>query len=124
MPEKGIQLNNLIQTFWSRQISQIKDEGWLAVRRKILKQCNWLYFSCACSFICEIEGPIYIRLGRGKDTINNYVPVIGKAVQITDGLDITIIATGSLVYDAYKLVEYYKKRDISIRLINTNIILQ
>ena len=34
MPEKEIQLNNPIQTFWSRQFSQVREEGWPAVRRK------------------------------------------------------------------------------------------
>ena len=70
----------------------------------------------------ETPGPIYIRLGRGKDTINDYNPVIGKGVKITDGSDITIITTGSFVYDVYNLIEYFSEINISVSLININTI--
>lgn len=52
----------------------------------------------------EIDGPVYIRINRGFDqtvyTGEDYGFEFGKGVQMTDGDDITLIATGSCVFQA------------------------
>lgn len=52
----------------------------------------------------EIKGPVYIRINRGFDQVvyntSEYGFEVGKAVEMVEGTDITIIACGSCVYQA------------------------
>ncbi len=68
------------------------------------------------------EGPVYLRFGRlavpeifDRDT---YKFEIGKGVELIDGTDVTIIATGLLVPEAIKASEMLKAEGISARVIN------
>ncbi len=73
----------------------------------------------------EYDGPVYLRLGRLA------VPVIfdetykfewGKGVQIREGSDVTIIATGLMVHEAIKAYDILKEKGISARVINIHTI--
>lgn len=67
------------------------------------------------------KGPSYIRLNRISTPIINsddYVFKFGKTVEIREGEDITIIATGTMVIEAIKASEMLKKEGISARVIN------
>lgn len=69
----------------------------------------------------EYKGPVYIRLGRSKVPVifdDNYEFEIGKGVQLKDGNDITIIATGVMVSKALEAAEELVKEGISPRVIN------
>lgn len=73
----------------------------------------------------EYEGPVYIRLGRSKVPVifdESYNFQIGKGVQLKDGEDITIIATGVMVAKALEAAEELKKDNISARVINISTI--
>ena len=68
------------------------------------------------------NGPVYIRFGRLAVPIFHdkatYKFEIGKGEQLTDGSDVTIIATGLMVYEAIKAAEELKASGISARVIN------
>ena len=68
------------------------------------------------------DGPVYLRFGRlavpevfDRDT---YKFEIGKGVELKDGTDVTIIATGLLVPEALEAAEKLKEEGISARVIN------
>lgn len=73
----------------------------------------------------EYKGPVYIRLGRSKVPVifdDNYEFEIGKGVQIKEGNDITIIATGVMVAKALEAAEQLEKEGIYPRVINISTI--
>ncbi len=73
----------------------------------------------------QIEGPVYLRLGTSKEPAvyqHDYDFTVGRGVKLKDGRDATIIATGSIVYDALQAAEELKKEKISVRLINIHTI--
>src|SRR5699024_1940754 len=73
----------------------------------------------------EHIGPVYIRLGRsGVPTLfdEGYKFEIGKGVELVDGTDITIIATGIMVGEALKAANELNKEGISARIINISTI--
>ncbi|MBF0100388.1 MAG: transketolase family protein [Desulfobacterales bacterium] len=72
-------------------------------------------------------GPVYIRIGRGFEpkfyAQENYGFEIGKAVQLTDGTDLTIICCGVCVSHAVEAATSLKENDgLSIRVINMHTI--
>ena len=74
--------------------------------------------------ISEIKGPVYLRLCRlatpiiyePVDEINRFE--IGKAVQIGEGTDASIFATGVTVSEAIKAQEILKQKGINVRVID------
>jgi len=71
----------------------------------------------------EIPGPVYIRVGRGFEPLHyaseDYGFQVGKAVQIADGSDVTIICCGVAVYHAAQAAKILKEQDgISARVLN------
>ena len=69
----------------------------------------------------KMEGPVYMRFGRlAIPTIfdSTYRFEIGKGVQLTEGTDVTLIATGLLVGEAITAAELLKNEGISVRVIN------
>ena len=73
----------------------------------------------------EHKGPVYIRLGRSKVPVlfdESYEFEIGKGVQLRDGYDVTIIATGVMVAKALEASDVLAKENISARVINMSTI--
>lgn len=72
--------------------------------------------------IAEYNGPCYVRLGRaGVNVINDrpdYKFELGKGVQLTEGNDVTIVATGIMVDEALSAEKILKAEGISARVIN------
>lgn len=69
----------------------------------------------------EHNGPVYLRFGRmAVDTIfdENYSFEIGKGVVLSEGTDVTIVATGLMVGEAIKAGEMLKDLGISAAIIN------
>ena len=69
----------------------------------------------------ELEGPVYVRLGRLAVPVifdEDYKFEIGKGVELCEGTDVTIIATGLMVHEALKAHELLKNEGISARVIN------
>ena len=75
----------------------------------------------------DIKGPVYIRIGRGFEPrvyeTDDYHFEIGKAVQMSDGTDATVIATGATVFHAVEAAKMLKETDgLSIRVLNMHTI--
>ena len=69
----------------------------------------------------EHEGPVYMRFGRlAVEDVNgeDYKFELGKGVQLRDGSDVTIIATGLMVQEAIKAHDMLAQEGISARVIN------
>lgn len=79
----------------------------------------------AVLWAAQYQGPVYLRLGRaGVDDIFNedYTFEHGKAVQIAEGSDLTIIATGIMVGPAVKAAQELKQLGLSARVLNIHTI--
>ena len=75
--------------------------------------------------ISKIKGPVYLRLGRLSVTIiydEKQKFEIGKAVQIGDGTDATVFATGVTVQEALKAQKELKNKGINIRVVDIHTI--
>lgn len=73
----------------------------------------------------SIDGPVYLRFGRlAVPVINDdsYVFTLGKGVKLTDGNDVTIVATGLMVERALQAAELLKADGINARVINIHTI--
>jgi transketolase len=73
----------------------------------------------------EHDGPVYMRFGRlAVEDVNpaDYKFELGKGVQLKDGKDVTIIATGLMVQEALKAADMLKAEGIDARVINIHTI--
>lgn len=91
----------------------------------VINPCDYNQTKAATIAIADYEGPVYLRFGRPK------VPIftdpdqkfeIGKAVMLTEGNDVTIIATGHLVWEALQAAEKLEEKGISAEVINIHTI--
>jgi len=81
----------------------------------------------AVKAMLEYRGPCYLRTGRDAlecltDKVEDYHFQLGKGSQLKEGTDVTIIATGLMVQEAWKAVEMLSKEGISARLIDMHTI--
>ncbi|TQD33992.1 transketolase family protein [Haloflavibacter putidus] len=91
----------------------------------VINTCDYNQTKAATLAVAEHEGPVYLRFGRPKVanfTEENQKFEIGKAVQLTEGQDVTIIATGHLVWEALQAAEALEKDNISAEVINIHTI--
>jgi transketolase len=75
--------------------------------------------------VVEYQGPVYIRINRNDLPVltdENEPFKIGKMNKITEGEDITIFATGFMVYQALQAREILKNKGFSSRIINVSTI--
>ena len=75
----------------------------------------------ATSAMIDIEGPVYVRLGKnGEPNLlnENYNFEIGKGVKLKTGSDISIISTGSILSLSMDLANELKKSNIDAEVIN------
>lgn len=73
----------------------------------------------------EYEGPVYVRLGRLNIPVlfdDNYKFEIGKAVTLTEGNDVAILATGLMVYEATEAAKQLAEQGIKARVVNVSTI--
>lgn len=73
----------------------------------------------------EIKGPVYIRLGTNKEKEiyqTEYDFLIGKGVLVKDGVDITLVSTGSIIVDVLEAADKLEKEGVSVRVINIHTI--
>ena len=80
----------------------------------------------AIKAIAEYNGPCYVRLGRLPVNVINdnaeYKFEIGKGIKISEGTDLTIVATGIMVDTAIQTQEELAKEGISARVLNIHTI--
>ena len=91
----------------------------------VINTCDYNQTKAATLAIAEHEGPVYLRFGRPK--VANFTPEdgefkIGKAVHLLEGTDVTIIATGHLVWEAIKAAEALEEKGVSCDVINIHTI--
>ena len=75
--------------------------------------------------IANYEGPVYLRLTRYKTPViydNKTKFEIGKGIQIGDGTDACIIATGVTVAESLKAKEELKQKGINVRVVDIHTI--
>lgn len=73
----------------------------------------------------ELDGPVYMRFGRLAVPVifgDDYNFEVGKGVQLKDGNDVTVIATGLMVNEALGTYELLKNEGINARIINMHTI--
>ena len=73
----------------------------------------------------ELDGPVYMRFGRLAVPVifgDDYKFEVGKGVQLRDGGDVTIIATGLMVNEALEAHELLKGEGINAAVINMHTI--
>ena len=73
----------------------------------------------------ELDGPVYMRFGRLAVPVifgDDYNFEVGKGVELKNGTDVTVIATGLMVNEALEAYEILKNEGISARIINMHTI--
>lgn len=91
----------------------------------VINPCDYNQTKAATIAIAEYEGPVYLRFGRPK--VANFTPEdqtfeIGKAINLTEGTDVTIVATGHLVWEALEAAKALNEKGISAEVINMHTI--
>lgn len=91
----------------------------------VINPCDYNQTKAATIAAAEFYGPVYLRFGRPKwpvFTPDNQKFEIGKGVLMLDGSDVTIVATGHLVWEAIVAAEELAKQGISAEVINIHTI--
>jgi transketolase len=91
----------------------------------VINTCDFNQTKAATIAIAEHVGPVYLRFGRPKVpnfTDENQKFEIGKAVTLKEGSDLTIIATGHLVWEAMEACKALKEININAEVINIHTI--
>mgnify|MGYP001592448772 FL=1 len=93
----------------------------------VINTCDYNQTKAATIAIAEHEGPVYLRFGRPVVPI--FMPdykeekfEIGKGILLTEGTDVTIVATGHLVWEALQASEKLEAQGISAEVINIHTI--
>jgi transketolase len=91
----------------------------------VINPCDYNQTKAATKAIAEYVGPVYLRFGRPK--VANFTPAdqkfeIGKALMLNEGTDVTILATGHLVWEALIAAEELEAKGIKAEVINIHTI--
>lgn len=91
----------------------------------VINPCDFNQTKAATIAIADYEGPVYLRFGRPK--VPNFTPAeqifeIGKALFLNEGSDVSIFATGHLVWHALEAGEILAEKGISAEIINIHTI--
>jgi transketolase len=91
----------------------------------VINTCDYNQTKAATIAIADHVGPVYLRFGRPKVPVftdANQKFEIGKAVKFTEGTDVTIVATGHLVWEALQASEILESKGISAEVIDIHTI--
>lgn len=91
----------------------------------VINTCDYNQTKAATLAVADHNGPVYLRFGRPKVanfTTENQKFEIGKAVNLTEGNDVTIVATGHLVWEALEAAKVLNEEGISAEVINIHTI--
>jgi transketolase len=91
----------------------------------VINTCDYNQTKAATIAIAEHHGPVYLRFGR--PSVPNFTPEnqtfeIGKALKLNEGTDVTIVATGHLVWEALEAAKVLHEKGISAEVINIHTI--
>ena len=91
----------------------------------VINPCDFNQTKAATMAIADHQGPVYLRFGRPKvaNFITDDIPFeIGKGIVLNPGNDVTIVATGHLVWEALQAAEALEAEGISAEVINIHTI--
>jgi len=91
----------------------------------VINTCDYNQTKAATIAIAEYEGPVYLRFGRPvlpvfTDADQKFE--IGKAWMVNEGADVSIFATGHLVWEAIQAGEQLAEEGIDVEIINIHTI--
>jgi len=91
----------------------------------VINPCDYNQTKAATIAAANYFGPVYLRFGR--PSVPNFTPEnqkleIGKAIKLSEGLDVTIIATGHLVWEAIQAALVLEAEGFSVELLNIHTI--
>jgi len=91
----------------------------------VINPCDYNQTKAATIAIADHIGPVYLRFGR--PAVPNFTPAdqkfeIGKAILLNEGTDVTIIATGHLVWKSIEAAQILEEKGISAEVINIHTI--
>lgn len=91
----------------------------------VINPCDYNQTKAATIAIADYVGPVYLRFGRPAVPVftpEKQVFEIGKAIKLVEGSDVTIFATGHLVWEALEASKVLNKQGISAEVINIHTI--
>lgn len=91
----------------------------------VINPCDYNQTKAATMAIADFDGPVYLRFGRPKVPV--FIPenepfIIGKALMLNEGTDVSIFATGHLVWKAIEAGHILAGKGISAEIINIHTI--
>lgn len=91
----------------------------------VINTCDYNQTKAATIAIADHDGPVYLRFGRPKVPV--FMPadekfVVGKGILMNEGTDVTIVATGHLVWESLQAAEALEAAGISVEVINIHTI--
>lgn len=91
----------------------------------VINPCDYNQTKAATIAVAKYVGPVYLRFGR--PSVPNFTPEnqkfeIGKALKLIDGKDVTIFATGHLVWEAINAAIELEKEGVSAEVIDIHTI--
>lgn len=91
----------------------------------VINPADYNQTKAATIAVAKYVGPTYLRFGRPSEPIFTDADepfVIGKGVKWNDGNDVTVIATGHMLWRAIQATEELLKEGVSVDLINIHTI--
>lgn len=91
----------------------------------VINPCDFNQTKAATKAILQHKGPVYLRFGRPKvpNFISEDIPFeIGKAILLNKGPDVTIVATGHMVWKALEACKQLEDEGIKAEVINIHTI--
>ncbi len=91
----------------------------------VINTCDFNQTKAATIAIAGHQGPVYLRFGRPK--VPNFTPAgqlfrIGEAIVLQEGKDVTIFATGHMVWKSLEAAKILQEKGISAEVINIHTI--
>ena len=91
----------------------------------VINPCDYNQTKAATKAIAKHDGPVYLRFGRPKMPV--FTPAdqkfnIGESVMLNEGTDVTIVATGHLVWEAIEAGHILEEMGINAEVINIHTI--
>ncbi len=91
----------------------------------VINPCDYNQTKAATIAIADFEGPVYLRFGRPK--VPNFTTPelgfeIGKGILLQEGSDVTIVATGHLVWEALEAAKELAAEGVKAEVINIHTI--
>lgn len=89
----------------------------------VINPCDYNQTKQATKAIANHKGPVYLRFGRpAVPVFMNEDFIIGKAITLNEGTDVSIFATGHLVWEAIQACEILEQKGINAEIINIHTI--